>query len=230
MSALEQGSLDRRSAPRLRVAGTIPALIGRGNGALVDLSERGAKIRHSTMIRRGAVVRISFEWRGARFSASAEVLSSRVVSLGTATTPAMYESRLRFTAVPEDADRLLARVLEALSGRDMRRWVANMRGWEDEIAPAPAPAVTSWLRCRLFGTQWEVKCTNDLQQPEDGFLLPASIEDNEIVRLCADYSRADADGRRVMRLMAAAAVEGSLAAAGRGALVPRTHASVGGRR
>ncbi len=77
---------------------------------------------------------------------------------------------------------------------------------------------TSYLRCRLFGTRWKVKCTNDLQQPEDGFLLPASIEDNEIVRLCADYSRADADGRRVMRLMAAAAVEESLAAAGGGAL------------
>jgi hypothetical protein len=214
MSALEQGSLDRRTAPRLRVAGTIPALIGRGNGALVDLSERGAKIRHSTMIRRGAVVRLSFEWHGARFSTSAEVLSSRVVSLGTGTTPAMYESRLRFSGVTDEADRVLARVLEALSGRDMRRWVANMRGWEDESAAAPAPAVssTSYLRCRLFGTRWEVKCTNDVLQPADGFLLPATIDDNEIVRLCADYSRADSDARRVMRLMAAAAVEESLAA------------------
>lgn len=215
MSALEQGSLDRRTAPRLRVAGTIPALIGRGDGALIDLSERGAKIRHSTMIRRGAVVRISFQWHGARFSASAEVLSSRVVSLGTETTPAMYESRLRFTCVTEEAGRLLGRVLEALAGRDMRRWVANMRGWDDEIVAAASVPATAYLRCRLFGVRWEVKCTNDMEQPEDGFLLPASIDDNEIVRLCADYSRADADGRRVMRLMAAAAVEESLAAAGR---------------
>ena len=211
MSALEQGSLDRRTAPRLRVAGTIPALIGRGSGALVDLSARGAKIRHSTMVRRHAIVRLSFEWQGARFSASAEVLSSRVVSLGRGDTPTMYESRLRFTVVSAEADAVLAQVLESLAGRDMRRWVANLRGWEDEIAQAPAPAVSSWLRCRLFGARWEVKCTNDVRQPADGFLLPATIDDNEIIRLCADYSRADADGRHVMRLMAAAAVEEALA-------------------
>jgi hypothetical protein len=219
MSALEQGSLDRRTAPRLRVAGAIPALIGRGNGALVDLSARGAKVRHSTMIRRNSVVRLSFEWQGKRFSASAEVLSSRVVSLGRGDTPTMYESRLRFTSVTPEADRVLEQVLDALAGREMRRWVANMRGWDDEIAPAAvAPAVSSYLRCRLIAMRWEVKCTNDTVQPEDGFLLPATIDDNEIVRLCADYARADADGRRVMRLMAAAAVEESLAAAGRGAL------------
>jgi PilZ domain len=218
MSALEQGSLDRRTAPRLRVTGTLPALIGRGDGALVDLSARGAKVRHSTMIRRNAIVRISFRWQGQRFSASAEVLSSRVVSLGRGDTPTMYESRLRFEHVTPEADAVLARVLDSLAGRDARRWVANLRGWDDEIAPAAAPAVTSYLRCRFFGTRWEVKCTNALEQPEDGFLLPATIDDNEIVRLCADYSRADADGRRVMRLMAAAAVEESLAAGSRSAL------------
>lgn len=218
MSALEQGSLDRRGAPRLRVAGSIPAMIGRGDGALVDLSESGAKVRHSAMVRRGSVVRLSFRWQGARFSSSAEVLSSRVVSLGRGDTATMYESRLRFTNLSEGADRVLAGMLDALSGRDMRRWVANMRGWEDEIAPPPVTPATSYLRCRLFGIRWEVKCTNEWTQPEDGFVVPATIDDNDIVRLCADYSRADADGRRVMRFMAAAAVEESLAARGPGAL------------
>jgi len=215
MSALEQGSNethDRRSTPRLRVAGTIPALIGRGTGFLVDLSERGAKIRHTTMVRRGATVRISLDWERARFSATAEVVGSRVVSIGNVEQPAMYESRLRFVAVTSEAERVLARTLDALAGRDMRRWVANLRGWDDEIdrTPAPAPAATSFLRCRLLGVRWEVKATNDLTQPEDGFLLPAGIDDNEIVRLCADYLRADTDGRRVMRLMAAASVEQSI--------------------
>jgi hypothetical protein len=220
MSALEQGSNemhDRRSAPRLRIAGTIPALIGRGTGFLIDLSERGAKIRHSTMVRRGATVRIAFDWERTRFSASAEVVGSRVVSTGHAEQPTMYESRLRFLAVTPEAGRVLARALDALAGRDMRRWVANLRGWEDELEPTPAsaPVPTSYLRCRLLGVRWEVKATNDLTQPEDGFLLPAGIDDNEIVKLCADYLRADPDGRQVMRLMAAASVEQSIADAAR---------------
>jgi hypothetical protein len=165
------------------------------------------------MVRRGATVRITFEWERARFSASAEVVGSRVVSIGSAQQPTTYESRLRFLAVPPDAERVLSRTLDALAGRNMRRWVANLRGWDDEIdpTPAPAPVTTAYLRCRLLGIRWEVKSTNEVTQPADGFLLPARIDDNEIVKLCADYLRADSDGRQVMRLMAAASVEHSIA-------------------
>lgn len=219
MSALEQGSLndyERRSTPRLRVAGTIPALIGRGEGVLIDLSERGAKLRHSTMVRRGAVLRVSFEWDRSRFSASAEVLASRLVSLGDEKTPAMYESRLRFTNVDTAAAQVLARTLDAIAGRDARRWVANLRGWSDEIASNVTQLTSaSFIRCRLAGIRWEVKCTRDATQPEDGFVLPSTLDDNEIVKLCADYLRADSDGRHVIRLLAAAAVEEALAASNR---------------
>ncbi|HEX8619218.1 MAG TPA: hypothetical protein VF911_16675 [Thermoanaerobaculia bacterium] len=221
---MEQGSFEkseRRGSPRLRVADTIPALIGRGAGFLVDLSEHGAKIRHTSVVRRGSAVRIAFEWERRRFSASAEVVGSRLVCVGSVERPAMYESRLRFTCVSSEAQQVLARTLDALAGRDMRRWVANLRGWQDEIAQPTAPAVapTAFLRCRLLGIRWEVKSTNDVTQPPDGFLLPAGIDDNDIVKLCADYLRADTDGRHVMRMMAAAAVEQSIAeAAAHGAL------------
>lgn len=225
MSALEQGSLDpteRRSTPRLRVAGTIPALIGRGEGVLIDLSTRGAKVRHSTSMSRGAIVRICFEWQRARFSSSAEVLASRLVSLGNEQMPAMYETRLRFRKVDDGARQVLARALDALAGRDMRRWVANLRGWNDEPQPVPAESSTvSFIRCRLAGIRWEVKCTQNATQPEDGFALPATLDDNEIVKLCADYLRADSDGRQVIRLLAAAAVEEAIAASNRQAPLAR---------
>lgn len=219
MSALEQGSSDsneRRSTPRLRVAGTIPVLIGRGEGVMIDLSERGTKVRHSATLRRGAMVRVSFEWQRARFGASAEVLASRLVSLGNDKTPAMYETRLRFRGLDEGAKQVLVRALEALAGRDMRRWVANMRGWSDETQniPVVCPGV-SFIRCRLAGVRWEVKSTQNATQPEDGFVLPATLDDNEIVKLCADYFRADTDGRHVIRLLAAAAVEQAIEASNR---------------
>lgn len=216
--------MDRRSGPRLRVAGTIPALIGRGDGVLIDLSENGAKIRHASMVRRGSTVRVSFEWERARFSATAEVLGSRVVCIGNADRATTYESRLRFLSVTADAQRVLTRTLDALAGHDMRRWVANLRGWDDELERNPAPGIvtTAFLRCRLIGMRWEVKATNDRTQPEDGFLLPAGIDDNEIVRLCADYLRADAEGRQVVRLLAAAAVEQAIADAARHGALPKS--------
>jgi hypothetical protein len=213
MSALAQASLDRRTAPRLRVADPLPAIIGRGAGLLVDLSERGAKIRHTATVVRGSTVRISFAWSGWRFSANAEVLASRVVSLGSSQNGGTtYESRMRFIAVSPENEDVLQRALEEIAGRDMRRWVANLRGWGD--APAPPPrAVSSYLRCRYLSMRWQKKVTPDVTQPEDGFVVPAETSEAEIATLCETYARVDEEGRHVLRLMAAAAVEAASAPA-----------------
>jgi hypothetical protein len=209
MSALEQGTslgADRRVATRLRISGTVGVLIGRGEGVLVDLSATGARVRHRTLVRRGAVVRVSFDGGERRFSASAEVLASRVVSLGDGTT---YESRLRFTALDPASAEALSTALESLAGRDMRRWVDNLHGWGDTPgSQAPRLGTGTFLRCRLLGRRWEQKWTRDTVQPANGFLLPAGIDPNEIRTLCDTYESLDEEGRATIRLMAAAAVEG----------------------
>lgn len=212
MSALEQTPYEtdeRRRAPRLRIEGSIPVLIGRGEGVLIDLSANGAKIRHAVMVRRGATVRVSFEWGSERIGGNAEVLASRVATLGGGATT--YESRLRFTTFDPGARDVLARALAALENRDVRRLIANLRGWSDEIRevkPArPSLVGGSFIRCRLMGARWEAKATREGQQPEDGFAVPASVDNQEILRLCDDYARADETGRRVIRLLAEAAVE-----------------------
>lgn len=212
MSALEQApyeTADRRRAPRLRIEGSIAVLIGRGEGVLIDLSANGARVRHAAIVRRGSTVRLSFEWASERIGGNAEVLASHVVSLGGAGTT--YESRLRFTRFDAGAREVLARALDALENRGVRRLIANLRGWTDEVRqvrPAVPSLVTgSYIRCRLMGARWEVKAIGDGQQPDDGFALPAPVEKGEILRLCDDYARAGEDGRRVIRLLAAAAVE-----------------------
>lgn len=207
MSAIQQlpdDPQERRGAERLRIAGTVPVIFGRGDGVLIDLSRRGARIRHSTPVRRGASVRISFEWERMRFSATAEVLAARVISLGTGPS---YESRVRFISVEPDSEGVLAAALDDLAGRDVRRWVANLRGWSDE-SQSPAPRSSgSFIRCRLHGAWWERKCTGDTVQPANGFLLSAESTESEIAKLCDTYVRATEEGRQMIRTMAAAAVE-----------------------
>jgi len=207
MSALEQTPFtptDRRTMPRVRVKEAIPILIGRGEGVLVDLSERGARVRHSVTAHRGSMVRLSFEWQGERFAANAEVLASRVIALGSGP---QYESRLRFLLVTEANARILTRVLASIESRAVREWVANLRGWSDESHELGDPQFDgSYLRCRLVGRKWEIKRTRERKQPDDGFLVPENVALHEIDHLCEAYVHLDADGRHLIRLIASAVV------------------------
>lgn len=216
MSALEQTPLplvaviasERRGAPRTRIASSVPVFVGRGQGVLVDLSPEGARMRHFVQAQRGSNVRISFEWQGERFASTAEVLASRVVALSDGSRPTQYESRLRFRLVTEPAAQLLRRVLASLENEDVRRWVANLRGWHDDSQRVGQPETTknSYLRCRWVHNRWETKWTQDATQPVDGFVLPETVDTREIGNLCKTYERLDDDGRHLIRLLAAEAL------------------------
>jgi hypothetical protein len=225
MSALEIDALpdnpaDRRREPRLRLTSAVPTRIGRGAGSLVDISMHGMRVRHSTPAGRGTRVRVSFDWRGERFSANAEVLASRVAAL-TSDGGTLFESRLRFVDITGEAEEVLDRVLGTIRNRDLRRWVANLRGWTEEDggtnvvhgeARVPvAPPMSAFVRCRLRDGRWEKKWTRDGTQPLNGFVVPATVDEGEISRLCMTYEQIDADGRHLLRLMAAAVVDDRVA-------------------
>jgi hypothetical protein len=225
MNALDQtsnSSDDRRNAPRMKLGGKHPVLIGRGNGVVMDLSETGARIRHSTATRRGEKIRLSLEWEGERFAAHAEVMACRVVSIGNGggTT---FESRVRFVSMPPGAAEILQRTMQTLEQRDMRRWVANLRGWgpEEEAGTAAVTLSSALVRYRLCGNSWEKKCTTNTLQPEDGFVVPADVDASELATLCRTYQGLDRDGREIVRLMAAEVVaQVSQAAARRASTAP----------
>ena len=225
MSAIEPlapSTPDRRATPRIRIGGTHPVRLGRSEGVLIDISDRGARVRHVAAVRRGETLRVALEWDGQQFTAQAEVLFSRVVSLGNG-TGTIYESRLRFVSMPGGAADVLRHTLAGIEKRDMRRWVANLRGWEPaaESVKHPALVTTTFLRYRLRGLWWETKATHDHAQPEDGFTIPADVDDTEAASLCRTYERLDADGRRVISMIAAQVVGEAQASAARLAAIVR---------
>ena len=206
MSAMEM-TVERRAAERIRPTTPIHVTFGRGGGSVVDLSHGGMRIRHTVAAMRGADVRVSFEWQRERFAAMAEVLASRVVSLGT---PTMFDTRLRFKRLGTGSKELLDRVMSAIHRRELRKWIANLRGWSDEspVTSGDSTCDSAFLRCRLIGTLWQTTWTHDPTHPMIGFTVPATISKLELETLCDTYLHANADERHLIRLMAEEAVRG----------------------
>lgn len=193
---------DRRRFPRLRLAEPVRTVIGRGVGTLVDLSANGARVRHDAPVALGARVRVTFDWKGERFEATAEVLASRVASLGGATR---FESRLRFLAVPERSQEILARTMTDVLDDDLRKWVANLHGWnEDDGSENATPAGGTYIRCRYADGRWQQTHTRDPLPPYDGFTVPAETDPSEIRTLCRTFEKSDEEGRSLVRLITGA--------------------------
>lgn len=213
MSAIEQlpppaMPADRRRESRIRLDRILATRVGRHEGIIVDVSRRGARVRHAGTLRRGSTVRVAFDWHREKFAANADVLSSRVVMLGTREgESATYETRLRFTTLETEARLLLERILETIASEELRTWVGNLKGFNDPLRSGSMPRAAGFLRCRRVGNSWEKKWTRAPKQPSDGFVLPAGTDASEVDALCRAWMEMDAEGRRLLQRTAEAVVQ-----------------------
>ncbi|HEX7704866.1 MAG TPA: PilZ domain-containing protein [Thermoanaerobaculia bacterium] len=202
LSIPEVSQLERRRSPRHRLSEIVPVQIGHGNGTLIDISATGIRVRHESPVALRSIKRVSFQWHGTHFAASAEVLASRVVSLARG----RYESRLHFLALSTQAQQSLERIIADLEENNMRRWVANLRGWNEKpSAYLSTPAQESFVRCLRRNGRWEQKITHSSALPEDGFTIPAETAPSEVLLLCRTYEQSE-DGREMVRLVSRAVV------------------------
>jgi hypothetical protein len=103
---------ERRRFARVELGNGLSALLGRIEGTVINLSARGACVRHSSALHRDGTVRLTIEIGAEQVAATARVISSRVVSLAhEASSAPMYESRLALVEVPHVSEYLLARFL-----------------------------------------------------------------------------------------------------------------------
>jgi hypothetical protein len=112
-------AMERRRFPRVELSTPLPARLGRVEGDVVDLSARGARVRHATAVPRGATFRLTFQCGTQECSAMAKVVASRVVSVGReASTLPQFESRLALVEVPHISEYLLARLMVRVSANE----------------------------------------------------------------------------------------------------------------
>lgn len=118
---------ERRRFPRIQLSTPLPAYIGPVKVAIVDLSVRGARVLHSRVFARSEELRLTFRCGAYECSATARVVSSRVVSLrsGPSSRP-LYQSHLALVEVPHVTEYLLARLLRRLADVEPREQVTNV--------------------------------------------------------------------------------------------------------
>jgi len=93
---IEMPAPERRSAPRIHLTAPIDATLGATAVKLLEISQRGALVEHSTPFIEGARLRLTFKWEGAEIVRECRVVRSRLIRARD-TGVVVYRSGLEFT-------------------------------------------------------------------------------------------------------------------------------------
>jgi len=102
---------ERRRSGRFEPVMQIPARVGRRDGVVLNVSHRGARVRHPGALLPNELVELTFPCAGAQFASRARVLSCRAVPLKDPNGQIVFESRFAFANPSEEAMALLEKLL-----------------------------------------------------------------------------------------------------------------------
>jgi hypothetical protein len=225
-------SVQRRRVERVQLAQPLVARLGATPVVLVDVSVFGARIEHATPLTRGAASKLTFRWGGDEISVDCTIVRSRLERFSTgADGLTVYHSGLEFAVIPADTRVRLKGMLSQFISRALEEQKLNARGvlpqHDEENMPVfrgdqlaatsvdraqatgavPLPMVriakqTGYV-CYIYDRgMWRSKRTLDPAQPDEGFTISASEVKAQADMLCQAYAKADAEGRRIIRLFA----------------------------
>jgi hypothetical protein len=90
----------------------IPARVGRRNGVVMNVSHRGARVRHPGSLKPSEIVDLAFPCAGGQFASRARVLSCRAMPIKDAEGQMVFESRFAFANPSPEAMALLDEYLK----------------------------------------------------------------------------------------------------------------------
>jgi hypothetical protein len=103
---------DRRRSGRFEPVMQIPARVGKRDGMVLNVSHRGARVRHPGSLKPNDLIDLAFACAGGQFSSRARVLSCRVVPLKDPRGVLVYESRFEFVSPSPEAVALIDKILQ----------------------------------------------------------------------------------------------------------------------
>jgi len=201
---------DRREFQRLRLAKPILALMDGQNALILDIGVGGAYIEHYGALPPGAQFKLVFRWHGADVEFLCEVRRSVVVRSGGDNMSIVSHSGVQFIEAIGDADEHLNDMMATFVGRVLAAQRANASGAGEnaesmslsQLGGARRARTRGWLSFRLVNGSWRRAPASSPAQPQDGFTVAAYEDEEELMSLCESYETADAEGRRLIRLLA----------------------------
>jgi hypothetical protein len=198
---------DRREFQRLRLAKPILALLDGQNALILDVGISGAFVEHYGQPKVGDRLKVLFRWKGDDVEFLAEIEHSVVVR--NTLNSVVSHSGLRFVQAVGDAESLLNDMMATFVGKILAAQKANAGATEPsgavalvDLGGARRSRSRGFVTYRLEGATWSRELTDSPTQPLSGFTVAAYEDDEELESLCRTWEAADAEGRRLIRLVA----------------------------
>jgi len=195
---------ERRLFQRLHLTSPLEGRFGKKPVRLVDVSANGALMESSQPIKVGSRALVKFSWRGQEVKIKGKVVRTDVPDhIGVTFTE---DSELLRRLIAESADEVLRAQQANLEGdREL-----NVVG-EETLTAASAGLRHGqgfWTYTLENGT-WIRRRSLLPDQPENGFTIAASEEQEQIDMLCRTYESGDDAARSMTRLLAELSVVSS---------------------
>jgi hypothetical protein len=197
----------RREFQRLRLAKPILALLEGQNALILDVGIGGALVEHFGASKPGDRAHLLFRWQSEDVAFHCEVRRSRVVRRSG--DGAVSHTGLRFLQPVGTSEALLQDMMGTFVGRVLAAQRMNARGEAgdsdatlSQLGAARRSRSRGYMMYRYVRGKWWREPTDKPQQPEHGFTVAAYEDEDELETLCRAWEIADAEGRRLIRLVA----------------------------
>jgi hypothetical protein len=200
---------DRRIFQRLRLARPILGVLDKQNALILDLGVAGAFVEHYGVTTSNRRCRLQFRWLSADIEFVCEVARTQVIR--DTGSDVVSHTGVRFVEEIGDSDARLHDLMATFVGTVLAAQKANANGLLHgnqhmvlmEVGGARRTRVRGLVSYRLVepGT-WKRSTTLDPKQPADGFTVAAYEYEDDLEILCRAYETADAEGQRLIRLVA----------------------------
>jgi len=193
---------ERREFQRLNLTKPIDGWLGDFAIRLLDVSAIGALIEHDEPIESDSRALLQFYWRGQQVEITSDI-----------TRDAEGHAGLRFV---EDSP-LLRRLIAESATEVLRAQEANASGDRehnivgDETLTAASSHIALHFVTWLFDDDgsWTKRASLIAEQPPNGFTVTAAEPADQVELLRSTYESGDAEGRRLIRMLAELSVAGS---------------------
>ena len=204
---------DRREFQRLRLAKPILALLDGQNALILDIGIGGAFIEHYGQPNLGDRQRLLFRWKGTDVQFLSEIRRTTIIR--RTANAVVSHSGVRFVESFGDAEQRLNDMMATFVGKMLAAQKANAGATEADasvalvdLGGARRSRTRGYVTYRLQNGSWTSEASDKPTQPLNGFTVAAYEDEQELESLCSAWETADAEGRRLIRLVAELSARG----------------------